>query len=341
MVTLMSHPGANAERFADPTMFQKKPAIATVMQHDAATVVPLHSFLPPSRPTLLQRRGWQGAVPKLNVNVDLIAAQVCKASSPNQGPNLSECFELLGALEYGSVGIVREGRRRKDSAHVALKLYPTDEVELARKEFDILNSIWHPHIIRPLDIFASSMWHVLVLELFAGKTLDATVQTSRQCMLLEADSRTLFGHLVTAIEHLHRHEVVHGGVTAASVLVSGDLSDLRLVDFRTAARVKAALAPPEAVCVPSKADDVWGAGACLHLMLTGQGPPPQTPCARREEACDESSLGGRLDGLPLSAAPACSLDGASSEGVLRKCLEEDATRRPTASELLHSPWLRL
>eukprot|EP00418_Pyrodinium_bahamense_P054891 CAMPEP_0179182074 /NCGR_PEP_ID=MMETSP0796-20121207/90204_1 /TAXON_ID=73915 /ORGANISM="Pyrodinium bahamense, Strain pbaha01" /LENGTH=201 /DNA_ID=CAMNT_0020885897 /DNA_START=6 /DNA_END=608 /DNA_ORIENTATION=+ len=87
-------------------------------------------------------------------------------------------FELLEALGQGSTAVVYRARRRADGQLAALKTIRVGEEELlqrAREEFELLQGIRHPHIIRAHELFTHPCGVVLVLEFFEGHSLDVTV----------------------------------------------------------------------------------------------------------------------------------------------------------------------
>merc|ERR1711920_616925 len=150
----------------------------------------------------------------------------------------------------------------------------------ARKEYDLLRTIQHSNIIRALDFFVYPMGAVLVLEFFEGRSLEDTVRKSPKKHLTENQARPLFLKLMSAVAHLHAHNIIHRDVKAENILVSPALDSIRLLDFNTATATAAGALtmtgtidylPPEVLLgdSPSQTSDIWSAGLCLHLMLIG------------------------------------------------------------------------
>ncbi|CAE8691554.1 unnamed protein product, partial [Polarella glacialis] len=203
----------------------------------------------------------------------------------------SEKYEILETIGQGSTGVVYRGRRKADGAEVALKtMQALDEemIRLRREEYDTLLKLKHPHIIQAFDFFTDAKCHaVLVLEFFKGLSLSEAVkaETKGHHGLPENTAQALFRMLLQATDYLHSHRIVHRDIKGDNVLLSPDLTDLRLSDFNTARCLMDGGAltmtgttdysAPEILEggeSPSEGGDIWSAGLCLHLMLTGKLP---------------------------------------------------------------------
>ena len=70
--------------------------------------------------------------------------------------------------------MVQRARRLSDGLVVAVKFMRSDDPELldvSRKEYELLKSIQHPHIIKALDFHGIRNGTALILEYFESKTL--------------------------------------------------------------------------------------------------------------------------------------------------------------------------
>lgn len=79
-------------------------------------------------------------------------------------------------LGKGKFGLVRSAIHKKTSKNVAVKLMSKKEmtvsdVELQRREIEILKMCQHPHIIRLLDIFENQDNIYIVMENLSGGDL--------------------------------------------------------------------------------------------------------------------------------------------------------------------------
>lgn len=259
-----------------------------------------------------------------------------RAAFPGDLPKIKNTYDVLEVVGRGSLGVVHRAIHRKNDCQVALKMthFSTKEVTaVAEAEFSILKLISHPNIVRALDfLIMEDDRAVLVMSFFDGKDLGTAVRCVEEQRLQEATARRLSLLLLLALEHLHERDIVHCDVKPGNVMLSHDFTDLCLIDFNialfcpeennSAHLCSQAYAAPE-VCeghVPTHVTDIWGAGLCLLMMLSGE-------CTDQYGDFQEF-----LSDLPTVSA-ACS-------DALGQCLQRDPVARPTATTLLQSRWLQ-
>eukprot|EP00931_Biecheleriopsis_adriatica_P021613 TRINITY_DN14090_c0_g1_i1.p1 TRINITY_DN14090_c0_g1~~TRINITY_DN14090_c0_g1_i1.p1 ORF type:complete len:804 (+),score=149.29 TRINITY_DN14090_c0_g1_i1:40-2412(+) len=256
-------------------------------------------------------------------------------------------YEILDQLGRGSVAVVHKAIRRADGMVVALKCVGTEDIwKLCRKEFEMLQSCDHPHIIRAYDFFTTSLRAVTVLEFFEGESLEESVKQSPARRFGESDSRCLFSALLQAVSYLHLRRIIHRDIKPSNLRVSEDLKDLRLLDFNTAKLLMEGgsltmtgtrmYQAPEVLqgAPPSEANDVWACGLCLFYMLSGQMP---WTAHRQAVPCGDATN-----------VPPLKINGSSwnhvsepCKSVLRQCLAVDHVWRPAAMSLLVYEWFWL
>jgi cell division control protein CDC15 len=250
----------------------------------------------------------------------------------SQCQKLSERFEGLVKLDEGSCAVVYRAIALSDRREVAVKVVRVDDEEhlqTAWKEYNLLQQINHPSIIRALDFFTYASGAVLVEEFFAGKSLDVFVQKSEKGCMTEVVARQLFSRLIDAIAYLHKQGIIHRDVKAQNILISESMTDLRLVDFNASKNLAdggASLTmtgtpeymPPEVLKgnSPSEASDVWASGLCFHYMLIG-------------------NLPSKCDGIHVQLnGPKWDMLSKPCKDILRKCMEPRQELRPRAEEIL-------
>lgn len=169
----------------------------------------------------------------------------------------------------------------------------------------------------------------MVMKFVEGEQLGIAVRQTDEQRLPEALARRLFRSLLMALDHIHRKRIIHRDVKPENVLVTEDFADLKLIDFNIgrylldggalSPNCTPAYAPPEIRrgVAPAEAADIWGAGLCLCVMLTGQ-------CAVHE---------GKVDTSRCEASDAC-------RGVLASCLASNHLMRPAAMTLLEEEWVQ-
>eukprot|EP00928_Gymnodinium_smaydae_P042507 TRINITY_DN28608_c0_g2_i1.p1 TRINITY_DN28608_c0_g2~~TRINITY_DN28608_c0_g2_i1.p1 ORF type:complete len:394 (+),score=72.08 TRINITY_DN28608_c0_g2_i1:138-1319(+) len=297
--------------------------------------------MPAPTGSLLQQRKRIG----LSVDVGLAKerAAACElASNRFDVVDMNTTYEILGELGRGSRGVVRRARRRNDGRVVALKIAAAADVEeatLTWKEFDILQNIQHPGIIRVFQFFVWQGTAVIEMECFDSSDMWEAVKRQSSGHFSESTTHALFVAQLQAVDYLHRRRIVHRDIKPENVLISTDLSELRLIDFNVARKLceGAALsptgsklyAPPEAAQgePPSEASDIWGVGLCLHVMLCGKLPDWRRKPGPEWEAHE------RVVTYVQDVTAAC-------HAVVESCLAE-RLKRPAAMTLLEAPWTRL
>lgn len=295
-----------------------------------------------ARPSLLARRRGRASAPltlcAVGRGLGRAGAEAGDAEGAAACCRLEDRYVLLGAVGQGAHGVVFEAMSRQSGERVALKHLRVHDEELvanARREFAILSAVRHPHIIRAQEIFEHATGVAIAMEFFPGRTLQAAVDAAGAPDFIGRHSLGVLRPLAEAVDHLHRHGIVHRDVTTRNVLVCGDLRDVRLVDFGIAHRRgtdgelldmhgSLEFLAPEALMGQSAGEpcDVWGLGLCLHTMLRGGLPVPTGRFPGRAAYC--AAVRGAL-----AAAPAA---GGAAGRLLERCLDQDPASRATAAE---------
>lgn len=180
------------------------------------------------------------------------------------------------------------------------------------------------------------------LNFFDGLELGAAVQNAVAGRLHEGTVQALCVFLISAVGALHQRNIIHRDVKPQNVLVSRDLSDLKLIDFSSARGVTCSVpmtpagtllyAAPEVLAEqPStRAGDVWGIGLCAYLALSGWLPQHRdgdTSDSRKTTAERRVSFKDMSISKPAKA-------------FLRLCLALSPERRSTVDMLLSCEWFR-
>lgn len=249
-------------------------------------------------------------------------------------------YEMLEQLGRGSVATVRKAIRKKDGLVVSLKISGSkDKSALVEAEFKILQSIKHPNIIRAFDYLETSVSSILVLEYFDGSSLEEAVHQSSLGHFPEFTARELFRALLSAVCYLHSHRIIHRDVKPSNVMVSAELSDLRLLDFNVAKRLTEGGSltvtgtrlyfAPEVINgePPSEANDVWGCGICVFYMLAGRLPWKNLP------------EGVFVDHPELKVQGSwCQALSEPCKSVIRQCLTVESHWRPPVRTIMLHEW---
>jgi hypothetical protein len=149
--------------------------------------------------------------------------------------NLFDYYDIGGTLGKGKFGLVKSAIHKKTSKKVAVKIMSKKEmspsdVELQRREIEVLKMCQHPNIIRLLDIFESQDYIYIVMENLSGGDLFSYLE-KRSFSCSEERARDLSHQLSTALYYLHSFGVAHRDLkpvsarssTSASARSSGPL----------------------------------------------------------------------------------------------------------------------
>jgi len=151
--------------------------------------------------------------------------------------NLFDFYKVESTLGKGKFGLVKAAVHIKTGKKVAVKIIhkkdmTTQDVELQRREIEILKMCQHPHIIRLLDIFENHDYIYIVMETASGGDL-FTYLEKRKFKLSEDRARELSHQLATAIYYLHSYGVAHRDLKPENILMSDDseAAECKIVDF--------------------------------------------------------------------------------------------------------------
>ena len=150
------------------------------------------------------------------------------ASGARLGP-----FEILNPLGAGGMGEVYRARDTRLDRTVAIKLLPTEflntpgrRIERFRREARAIARINHQHICALHDVGEDGPAIFLVMEYVEGVTLAARLGDGP--LPLDTAVRVAI-QIADALDHAHRHGVVHADLKPANVMLTRD--SVKLLDF--------------------------------------------------------------------------------------------------------------
>ena len=275
---------------------------------------------------------------------------------------LANRYRLILLVGQGTMGAVYDAEDLVFKRRVALKRlrYPPEAnehiIQQTRAQFEreakILATLRHPNLPRVTDYFTFSDQEFLVMDYIEGQSLEEIMAWQPGGL----DEFTVLGwadQLLSALEYIHGHGLVHRDVKPANVRVTPD-SQVFLVDFglvkvfdpaspKTATAVRGLgtpqYAPPEQYDAElghtEPRSDIYALGATLYHLLTGEPPATVTrrvsnPGAFRTLREIKPSISPDIERVILRAMEVPIAKRFASAGDMRSALKM-ARVRPIAS----------
>jgi serine/threonine protein kinase len=232
-------------------------------------------------------------------------------------------YRIGAALAPGPVGTTFRAKDLKSDLDVALKVLPTDfpaddaEVQRFVRVMKQFLAVHHPGMVGLKGVGKTVPYVWLASELVPGDSLavlirDPRSQKKRKWQLALKVAR----YIARTLDYLHRRRLVHGSVTPANVMVSGEdvppkLKDSGLWDalagsallrhaVEQQALVELPYLSPEHVDPNGTVDDLsdqYCLGAVTYALLTGRPPCEGSSPSETVEMIQEA--------VPLKAKDAC------------------------------------
>jgi serine/threonine protein kinase/predicted Zn-dependent protease len=280
-----------------------------------------------------------------------------RKKTPRPGKILSDFgdYELLEEIGRGGQGVVYRAHQKSLNRTVALKViglgsWATEtHLKRFRREAEAAASLNHPAIVPIYEVGERDGACYFSMGLVEGEQLDAILKREPTPIRHAAE---LIAKIARTVHYAHEHGILHRDIKPGNILIDQS-GKPHLTDFGLARLVEAEstvtatlevlgtpsyMAPEQAAgetTKVSKATDVYGLGAVLYQLLTGQ--PPFTGGTTYEtikllletEPRPPRQLNSKID---RELSPIC-----------LKCLEKDPKRRyPSALGLAEDieHWLK-
>ena len=219
---------------------------------------------------------------------------------------LGDRYEVGRELGRGGMATVYLARDLRDGRDVAVKVLHQDlgmamGAERFRREIDIASKLSHPHILAIQDFGGVGGTLYFVMPLVTGETLAARMQ--REGMMPLEDAVRITCQVARALDHAHRHGIIHRDVKPENILFEN--GEAVLADFGIARAISDSdanqrltktgltlgtpvyMSPEQAVAERAidGRSDIYSLGCVLYEMLVGQppfvGPTAQAIIARQ------------------------------------------------------------
>ncbi|KAL7720944.1 non-specific serine/threonine protein kinase [Entamoeba marina] len=201
-------------------------------------------------------------------------------------------YEVMDFLGYGNFAIVRKVRDKITHEEFALKIIDrkaattaSDRNNAIMDEINILRRLDHPNIIGMREMYQTSNYTFLVIELVTGGELFDRI-LAESCFS-ESRCRDISRQIFSALEYLHSQNIIHRDLKPENILCLNNESDIiKITDFGLS-RIISETHMAQTMCgtplyvAPEILSgkqyrgtkvDVWSYGVCLYVMACGFPP---------------------------------------------------------------------
>jgi serine/threonine-protein kinase len=192
-------------------------------------------------------------------------------------------YKILATLGSGGFGTVYRAEDTWINKTVALKVPHKQGVDFGEllREPRLLATLNHPNIVTILTAEKQEQVFFIVMEFVPGETLESIVARDGPLDLARTLDYTC--QICNAVDHAHRHGVLHRDLRPSNVLVSGN-GLVKVADFGTSRFLEIAahgttiigsppyMAPEQFHGKAVFASDVYSVGVTMYQMLTGDLP---------------------------------------------------------------------
>ena len=192
-------------------------------------------------------------------------------------------YKILSTIGSGGFGTVYLAEDTWIDKRVALKVPHKQTVDFGEllREPRLLASLNHPNIVTILTAEKQENVFFIVMEFVPGETLETVIAREGALDLPRALDYTC--QICNAVDHAHRHGVLHRDLRPSNVLVAEN-GMLKVADFGTSRFLEIAahgttvigsppyMAPEQFHGKAVFASDVYSVGVTMYQMVTGELP---------------------------------------------------------------------
>ena len=266
---------------------------------------------------------------------------------------------LIGQGSFGSVYLalhavtgellaVKQVETPSPGANSASDARKKSMIDALKREISLLRDLQHPNIVQYLGASSSADHLNIFLEYVPGGSVQTMLNSYGA--LREPLIRSFVRQIVTGLAYLHQREIIHRDIKGANILVDNK-GVIKISDFGISKKIEVTnilngagnnknrpslqgsvfWMAPEVVKQTSytRKADIWSLGCLVVEMMTGNHPFPD---------CSQLQAIFKIGGAKISPTVP---EHASPEAktFLSQTFEVEHAKRPSADELLFSPFL--
>eukprot|EP00760_Papus_ankaliazontas_P003591 PhM_4_TR11628/c1_g2_i4/m.57287/K17533/MAP3K19, YSK4; mitogen-activated protein kinase kinase kinase 19 len=220
-----------------------------------------------------------------------------------------------------------------------------DNVEQIIREVNVLATLRHDDIVAYLGSAITGNHLVIIMEYVSGGSLAGALEAFGAIPLHSL--RRYLSDVLSGLQYLHSHGIIHRDIKPHNVLLMID-GQCKLTDFGAAAELSRNvegtdvtgtplyMAPEACLGKATAASDIWSVGILTVELLTGRTPYTPEQCGIPFVPSQFVFRLGRDERLMPTLPESLS---SSARDFVSLCLCRDASRRPSAEELLKHAFL--
>ncbi|UJR13676.1 hypothetical protein I4U23_000688 [Adineta vaga] len=256
-------------------------------------------------------------------------------------------YIILKTIGEGSFAKVRLGIHLITDMRVAVKVINKREVfkrnylrANLRREAAMMQRMSHPNIVQLHEVMETENSYYIVLDLVQG--MEFVKYLTKRKQLDEDETRKYIRQIVSAVDHMHRANVVHRDLKLQNFILDEN-EDIVIIDFGLSNSLdekgflttqcgSPAYAAPEIFSHQEYGPsvDVWSIGVNMYAMLVGKLPFKVEQRSRNLAKLHACILKGCE--IPNTLSKDC-------KDLLTRLLEPSPTKRISMQEILRHPFL--
>src|SRR6184192_1356030 len=233
-----------------------------------------------------------GSAENVEANAAVAASHSKKAARAAEMLGELGDYELLEEVGRGGQGVVFRARQKSLNRTVALKVISLGQwaskahLKRFRREAEAAASLDHPCIVPIYEVGERDGSCYFSMKFVEGGQLDEVV---RRKLMSIRQAAELIAKIARTVHYAHEHGILHGDIKPGNILLDAkgephltDFGLARLLEAEsTVTRTREVLGTPSYMAPEQasgettklgKATDVYGLGAVLYQLLTGQPP---------------------------------------------------------------------
>jgi len=278
-----------------------------------------------------------------------IAEDTDDSIQPIKNVKIEDVYDMKKDLGSGAFSIVKLAVHKKTKETRAVKMIDKDAIkekkEMLEREVDILKRIQHPNIIAVVEIYETSRYLYLVMELaIGGELFDSIVSRGKYS---EKDAARIVAQVANACAYLHSIGIVHRDLKPENLLLETKDPDSRvkLADFGLSKMMEASSILQTACGTPgyvapevllgegyNQEVDVWSTGVIMYILLCGF--PPFY--AENNSKLFEKIMAGTYS-FP---SPYWDKISSSAKDLIKCMLVVDPKKRYSSAQVLEHAWIK-